>query len=202
MPIENLFRVDFRVVESNLPRHTVEKPKEADKRFLKRFHTFFRKRLNVTHIAVRQGNRRIGNFLQDTADHGIGKAKIELGFTRRMRKRHIKSFLLRFHLLQGFANGAIATGITLLIAETLENTLLRVPLLPMRVLAFFQIALDERQKRSEFRVGTWRTCVRVGLDILGNLVDGTKVTALAVKKFTEPGAEAPVLPHRALLVLC
>jgi len=28
------------------------------------------------------------------------------------------------------------------------------------------------------------------------------VTAPADKKFTEPGAEAPVLPHRALFVLC
>ena len=27
-------------------------------------------------------------------------------------------------------------------------------------------------------------------------------TALAGKKFTEPGADAPVLPHRALFVLC
>jgi len=29
-----------------------------------------------------------------------------------------------------------------------------------------------------------------------------KLTGLADKKFTEPGAEAPVLPHRALFVLC
>jgi len=27
-------------------------------------------------------------------------------------------------------------------------------------------------------------------------------TALAVKKFTEPGSVAPVLPHRALFVFC
>ena len=41
-----------------------------------------------------------------------------------------------------------------------------------------------------------------GGDRLNLVGSAAGFTAPAVKKFTEPGAEAPVLPHRALFVLC
>ena len=67
------------------------------------------------------------------------------------------------------------------------------------------IPLDERQKRSEFRFGAWRTLIRVGLDILGNLVDGTKVKVemfagvafghASVKETANLGSKFHILQH-------
>ena len=84
--------------------------------------------MNITHIAVGQRHRSIGDLLPHTADDRIGKTKIELGLTGQMDKRHIQRLLFRPQFFQSLADQTITVGVIVFVAKAFVDTFASVPL--------------------------------------------------------------------------
>ena len=80
------------------------------------FGAFTGKRLDVPHVAVRKGDRRVGNLLSNAADDGIGKAEVVLGVPWRVGERNVKSFCLLSQCGKGQTNGTITAHVALFVA--------------------------------------------------------------------------------------
>ena len=87
----------------------------------------------------------------DAVDHHHPFAEIDLGVAGRMDQRHehlaVPDLVLAHHVF----HDRVATGVTVFVAQALEDPTGRMPLLPMLLLVGLQGLLDESHERVELR---------------------------------------------------
>ncbi len=126
---EHLDHGDGRVVVTDPPRHTSKELEGSAMPFQEGLRALSRKNLDRDRPGVRQRHHEQGDLglLASQPDRRL--AEVDLGLTRRMRQRQ-KDFLAR--LLPGpdrVLHYSLATLVTMLVAEPLEDPPGRVPLL-------------------------------------------------------------------------
>ena len=106
---------------------------------------------DVTGIAVRKVQHEEVRLLLNTTDPDQGLAEVGLCLARRMRQRHEHLLAPPLTFPNVVFDDRIAAGKPTLIAKPVEDALRRMPLLARHRPVRFQPALDDGDKRIEFR---------------------------------------------------
>ena len=120
---------DLGVVVEDRQRHPVEELEGGDMPVEKSLRGLPRIRLHETGVGVRQVHAEEMDLLTNAADGGDRLAEVDLGVARRMSQRHEGLTATRACNPDVVLHNCVAAAIAVLVAQTLEDPLGRVPLL-------------------------------------------------------------------------
>jgi hypothetical protein len=169
-PLQHFDHGNGQVVVADPLRHTLEELEGPAMPFQEDLGTFSWESLNEDRSRVGQRHHEQGDLRLLACQMDRGCAEIDLGFTRRMRQRQEN---LLMHLLpgpNGILDRRVATLEAVLVPQSLEDPLGRMPLLLRSLAVVLQDLMDDRQEALQLPLLPWlaraitgRLCVRQNL---------------------------------------